>query len=177
MLSKTINVAAFQIGWFAAVLGAAQGRPWLGVVVISAVLTLHLSVSSNWRPELVLSLCAALLGFVFDTTLIAVGAISPIPYGFPEPLSSLWMVMLWVNLATTLNVSMRWLVGRYFLAASLGGVGGPMAYYSGAKLGAMTRMPDPGNLLCIGIAWAIALPLLCGAASMINERFRGSTKA
>jgi hypothetical protein len=168
-----INITAFQVAWFAAVLGAANGLPWLGVIVIPAVLILHLILSSNWRPELLLAFCAALLGFVFDSTLIAAGAFSPIPYGFPEPLSSLWMVMLWVNLATSINVSMSWLSGRYVLAAMFGAVGGPMAYYSGAKLGAMTRMPNPGNLLCIGIAWAIALPLLFWAAGMINERFRG----
>jgi len=48
-----------------------------------------------------------------------------------------------------------------------------LAYYSGAKLGAMTRLPEPGGLLWIGVAWAIALPLLYGAARKINERFHG----
>jgi len=40
----------------------------------------------------------------------------------------------------------------------------------------MTRLPDPGGLLGIGIAWAIALPLLYGAAKMLTERFHGSDK-
>jgi tetrahydromethanopterin S-methyltransferase subunit D len=83
------------------------------------------------------------------------------------------MVMLWVNLATTMNVSMAWLRGRYALGAVFGAIGGPLAYYSGAKLGAMTRLPEPGGLLWIGVAWAIALPLLYGAARKINERFHG----
>ncbi len=32
-----LNFAAFQIGWFACVLGAANGFPWLGPVVVAAV--------------------------------------------------------------------------------------------------------------------------------------------
>jgi hypothetical protein len=83
------------------------------------------------------------------------------------------MVMLWVNLATTMNVSMGWLRSRYALAAVFGAIGGPMAYYSGAKLGAMSRLPDPSGLLSVGIAWAIALPLLFGIASILNVRFPG----
>lgn len=174
MLRKTINIIAFQIGWFSAVLGAAHGKPWLGVAVILAVLGLHLFLSSDWRPELLLALCAAVMGFAFDSALIAANAFTPVPYLFPVPFSSLWMVLLWVNLAATLNVSMAWLRDRSLQAALFGAAGGPLAYYSGAKLGAMSRIPDPAQLLEIGVAWAVALPLLSGAARLINERFRGS---
>lgn len=175
-MRKIINFIAFQAAWFAAVLGAAHGMPWLGVVVVPAALALHLALSTNWRPELLLALFAAVTGFVFDSALIAAGAFSPGPYFFPTPFSSLWMVMLWVNLAATMNVSMGWLRGRYALAAVFGAIGGPVAYYSGAKLGAMTRLPDPGGLLGIGIAWAIALPLLYSVAANIDNRFRGTGK-
>jgi hypothetical protein len=169
-LRKAINFIAFQTAWFAAVLGAGSGMPWLGVIAVPLVLALHLALSYDWRPELLLALSAAVMGFVFDSVLIAAGAFSPIPYLFPAPFSSLWMVMLWLNLATTLNVSLGWLRRRYAIATVFGAIGGPMAYYSGAKLGAMTRLPDPSDLLGISIAWAIALPLLFGMASKINER-------
>jgi len=175
-LRKAINFIAFQSAWFAAVLGAANGMPWLGVVAVPLALGLHLALSPDWRPELLLAFCAAGIGFVTDTLLIAAGAFSPIPYLFPAPYSAFWMVMLWVNLATTMNVSMAWLSGRYGLAALFGAIGGPTAYYSGAKLGAMTRLPEPGGLLAISIAWAVALPLLYGAAKMLMERFHGLDK-
>ena len=175
-MRKIINFIAFQSAWFAAVLGAANGMLWLGVVAVPLALVLHLALSPDWRPELLLALTAAGMGFAADTLLIAAGAFSPIPYLFPVPFSSLWMVMLWVNLATTMNVSMAWLRGRYGLAALSGAIGGPMAYYSGAKLGAMTQLPDPSGLLSIAIAWAIALPLLYGVAKMLMERFHGLDK-
>jgi hypothetical protein len=165
-LRKIINFTTFQAAWFDTVLGAAHGMPWLGVIAVPAALALHLALSPDRRPEFLLAIIAASTGFVFDSILIAAGAFSPIPFGFPEPLSSLWMVMLWVNLGTTLNVSLAWLRGRYALGAVFGAIGGPMAYYSGAKLGAMTRLPDPAGLIGIGVAWAIAFPLLL----CVNER-------
>jgi len=168
-----INFIMFQAAWFAAVLGAAHGMPWLGVIAVPLALALHLALSRDWRPELLLAFTAAVMGFLADSVLIATGVFSPVPYLFPPPFSSLWMVMLWVNLAATLNASMAWLRGRYALAAVFGAVGGPLAYYSGAKLGAMTRLPDPGGLLGIGIAWAIALPLLYRVALLINDQRTG----
>jgi hypothetical protein len=171
-LRKAINFIVFQAAWFAAVLGAAHGMPWLGVVAVPMALALHLALSPGWRPELLLALAAAGTGFVFDSILIAAGMFSPVPYILPSPFSSLWMVMLWVNLATTMNVSMGWLRGRYVLGLVFGAIGGPLAYYSGAKLGAMTRLPDPRGLLGTGIAWAIALPLLL----VVNERLQKRAK-
>ena len=171
-LRKIANFITFQAAWFAAVLGAAHGMPWLGVVAVPLALALHLALSPDWRPELLLALAAAVTGFVFDSILIAAGMFSPVPYILPSPFSSLWMVMLWVNLATTMNVSMGWLRGRYVLGLVFGAIGGPLAYYSGAKLGAMTRLPDPRGLLGTGIAWAIALPLLL----VVNERLQKRAK-
>ena len=171
-MRKAINFIVFQAAWFAAVLGAAHGMPWLGVVAVPMALALHLALSPGWRPELLLALAAAGTGFVFDSILIAAGMFSPVPYILPSPFSSLWMVMLWVNLATTMNVSMGWLRGRYVLGLVFGAIGGPLAYYSGAKLGAMTRLPDPRGLLGTGIAWAIALPLLL----VVNERLQKRAK-
>ena len=171
-MRKVANFIAFQAAWFAAVLGAAHGMPWLGVLAVPIALALHLALSPDWRPELLLALAAAATGFVFDSLLIAAGMFSPVPYILPSPFSSLWMVMLWVNLATTMNVSMGWLRGRYVLGLVFGAIGGPLAYYSGAKLGAMTRLPDPRGLLGTGIAWAIALPLLL----VVNERLQKRAK-
>ena len=170
-MRKVINFIAFQAAWFAAVLGAAHGMPWLGVVAVPAALALHLMLSPDWRPELLLAIAAAGTGFVFDSILIALGMFSPVAYIFPAPFSSLWMVMLWVNLGTTLNVSMAWLRGRHVLAALFGAVGGPMAYYSGAKLGAMTAIPPVNALLAIGVAWAFAFPLLLKINEVVQKQF------
>jgi hypothetical protein len=170
-MRKIINLIVFQAAWFAVVLAAAHGYAWLGVLAVLAGLALHLALSPDRIPEFLTALSAAVIGFCIDSALITAGVFSPIPHVFPAPLSSLWMVMLWVNLATTLDLAMGWLRGRYVLAAIFGAIGGPLAYYSGAKLGAMTALPPVTSLIVIGAAWAVALPLLYRMAKLIHDRF------
>jgi hypothetical protein len=170
-MSTILNFILFQIAWFAAILGASHGMPWLGVVAVPVFVMLNLVITGNWKQTLLLCLAAAIIGFFTDTTLIVFGVFSPVPFPWPLPFSPLWMVMLWVNLAMTLNESMAWLRARYLLGAIFALIGGPMAYYSGAKLG-VAALPVFTDLLVIGIAWAVAFPVLL----WINELLRRRSK-
>ena len=71
-----INFIAFQVGWFACVLGAANGVAWLGPVVVAAVVALHLARARRPLPEFWLVCCAMALGLVADTLLLATGWLS-----------------------------------------------------------------------------------------------------
>src|SRR5512135_1708871 len=168
-MRSVVNFIAFQIGWFAAVLGAGHGMPWLGVVVVPLVLLCNLVLSADWRQELVVALGAAVMGFSVDTGLVAAGVFTPVPFLLPRPFSPIWMVMLWVNQATTLNGCMAWLRGRYLAGALFGAVGGPLAYLSGAKLGAAS-LPSTNGLVILGITWACAFPALLAAADFARRR-------
>jgi hypothetical protein len=56
---------------------------------------------------------------------------------------------------------LAWLRGRYVLDALLGAAGGPLAYYLGARLGAIAFPDPPGlGLAIVAAAWALAVPLL-----------------
>ena len=167
MTFKTaISLIAFQVGWFATVLGAAHERAWLGLVVVPAILALHLFLSKDWRRELALAVAVGLLGFVVDSALVSTAVFAPIPFVWASPpWSPPWMAMLWVNQAVALNASLAWMRGRYLLGALLGAIGGPLAYLSGAKLGAMLRLPSHHGLLIIGITWAVAFPVLQALAA------------
>ena len=157
---KAVNVVLFQAAWFAAVLGAARGMFWLGPVAMIPVLAVHLALQENRRGELKLLLAAGLLGVTLDTAFVAEGIFTPLQHLFPRPFSPPWMICLWLNFAATLNVSMVWLRGRYLLAALFGAVGGPLAYYSGAKLGATEALPTTTGMLLLAIGWGLMTPLL-----------------
>jgi len=165
---KVINVALFQAAWFAAVLGAARGMLWLGPLAMVPTLAIHLALQENRRGEVKLLLAAGLLGLIFDTALVAGGVFTPLQHLFPRPISPPWMICLWVNFAATLNVSMAWLRGRYVLAAVFGAVGGPLAYCSGAKLGATETLPTTTGMLLLTIGWGIMTPLLVWFAKIIH---------
>jgi hypothetical protein len=168
-MRSVVNFIAFQIGWFAAVLGAGHGMPWLGVLIVPLVLLLDLVLSADWRQELIVALAAAVMGFAVDTGLVAAGVFAPVPFLVPRPFSPLWMVMLWVNQATTLNSCMAWLRERYLAGSLFGAVGGPLAYLSGAKLGAAS-LPSTKGLVILGITWAVAFPALLAMVEFVRRR-------
>ena len=170
---KLINVALFQAAWFAAVLGTVRGMLWLGPVAMIPTLAIHLALQENRRGEVKLLLAAGVLGFLFDTAFAAGGVFTPLQHFFPRPFSPPWMICLWLNFAATLNVSMAWLRGRYLLAVLFGAIGGPIAYYSGAKLGATEALPTTTGMLLLAIGWGLMTPLLVWLA----QAFSGSKKA
>jgi hypothetical protein len=53
-MRSVVNFVAFQIGWFAAVLGAGHDMPWLGVVIVPLVLLVNLALlgASTVQPTL-----------------------------------------------------------------------------------------------------------------------------
>lgn len=161
-----INIVSFQLGWFACVLGAARGSPWFGPLLVALVLALHLRLTQDRVGEVRLLVFAGLAGFLLDSAQAAAGTFSfptaAVPTWWNLPwLSPPWMVALWPNFATTLHTSLAWLVGRYRLAALLGVLGGPLSYYAGARLGALSFPQElVTSLLVIGLVWAIALPTL-----------------
>lgn len=163
-------MALFQGAWFAAVLGAAAGRHWLGPAAVALVVAIHLALTDNRPGETKLLLTTGVLGFFFDTALVAGGVFLPLAHLLPRPFSPLWMVALWLNFATTLNVSLAWLRSRYLLAALFGAVGGPLAYYSGARLGATEALPTTGAMLILAAGWGVMTPLLVGAANYFRRQ-------
>lgn len=159
------NFIAFQIGWFACVLGGASGWPILGVAVAAVIIALHLRRAARPRQEAVLIALNGLLGFLADSLLTGLGLLQ-FPSGqFHPQLAPYWMVAMWMLFATTFNVSLRWLKGRLGLAALLGMVAGPLAYYGGAQLGGAAFAKPLAGLIAVAGVWTLALPLLLAIAN------------
>ncbi|MGB5202220.1 MAG: DUF2878 domain-containing protein, partial [Sedimenticolaceae bacterium] len=83
-------------------------------------------------------------------------------------LAPYWIVAMWMGFATTLNVSLGWLKGRYWLAALFGAVGGPLAYLAGAKLGGITLISSEAALTALALGWATIMPLLMYLAARLD---------
>jgi hypothetical protein len=167
--SRLCNLAAYQLAWFACVLGAAHGMASAGAVVALAVAGVHLALHRN-AAELRLLGYAAAIGFAADSVPVATQYVhfdSPGLSGW----APWWMVTLWVAFATTLNHSLRWLMSRAWIAALAGAIGGPLAYLAGAKLGALTIATPAPALLLVAALWAGAMWLL----HMITRADRGTT--
>ncbi|WP_240031972.1 DUF2878 domain-containing protein [Pseudomethylobacillus aquaticus] len=165
-----INFIAFQLGWLACVIGAAQGMPWLGPLVALVVVLWHLRHKADAGRELSWILAAVAVGSLFDQALLSLGWISFVSSSWPAWLLPAWMVSLWLLFCTTLNVSMRWMHGRWLIAMVFGAVGGPLAYLAGAKLGAMSLLDTEAMLIALAIGWGCLMPALL----WLSARFDGN---
>ncbi|MBK1644012.1 hypothetical protein CKO25_04945 [Thiocapsa imhoffii] len=168
-----LNLVAFQIGWLACVLGGAHQQPWLGVVVVALVVAYHLKQCVAPGRELRLLLIMGVMGAVWDGMLVRFGFLD-YPSGlFVAWLAPVWIIAMWVGFATTLNVSLAWLKGRWGLAVVLGGLAGPLAYYAGYRLGGV-YFPDLFvAMVVLAGGWSFLMPVSLWFA----QRFDGTMRA
>jgi hypothetical protein len=171
------NFLMFQAGWFATVLGAANGAPWIGPVVVLAIVAIHLRSARRPQSEALLVASAVALGLVADSLLLATGWIAYPNGGWVPGLAPYWIVGLWALFATTLNVSMGWLSGRMLLAALFGAIGGPLSYLAGARLGAMTFVDTTAAVIALAVCWAMMMPILMKLAAYFDRPDRRSRPA
>jgi len=165
-----LNLISFQIGWFACILGAANGIFWLGPLVVCILFSVHLRLTKNFFREIALGLIISLVGFLTDTLLTLSNVYSPVPNYFEPPWSPPWLIFMWLNFATLINVSIKWLSRNYLFSAILGGIGGAIAYYSGDAFGALQYIePVFSNIVITGIVWAGLTPLFFFVSSHINR--------
>jgi hypothetical protein len=163
------NLAAFQVGWFACVLGGAQRWPWLGTAVVAGLIGIHLLLAARPVDELKLVAAAAFLGFAWDSVLVASGLLVYPSGVLLAGTAPHWIVAMWANFATLPNVSLRWLKGRPVLASVLGGLGGPLAFYAGSALGGVQFTSAALALLALGLGWALLMPALMA----LSQRYDG----
>ncbi len=171
-MGMLVNFTAFKIGWLSSVIGGAQQMPWLGPLAALVVLSIHFYMAHRPSREIVLIVCAAALGAVFDSALLAAGWVQYSSGLFSDYVAPYWIITMWMLFATTLNVSLRWMRARPALAVVFGLFGGPLAYIAGQKLGGITLVNEVAALTALGIGWAIIMPTLL----WLSKNFDGIEK-
>ncbi|EIC23218.1 DUF2878 domain-containing protein [Thiorhodovibrio frisius] len=155
-----INFVLFQIAWLLCVMAGAQDQPMLALLAMTTAVGVHLVRAPRPLPELLLMVLTGWFGALWDGTLAGFGWLTYPSGQFATWLAPHWLIGLWVLFATLLNISLRWLKGRYALAAGLGAIGGPLAFLAGEQLGGVS-FPDPVIAFpAISIGWFFATPFL-----------------
>ena len=163
------NFAAFQVGWFACVLGAAHNWPWAGTATAAVVVAWHATHAARPLRELKLVAIAMLIGALWDSSLSMLGWLAYTSGTLIAGTAPHWILAMWALFATTLNVSLNWLKGRWLTASLLGAIAGPLAYLAGARLGAVVLVDPALAMIALGIGWAVITPLL----SLLARRYDG----
>ena len=166
-----VNLALYEAGWFACVLGAAWGHGGAGAALAGCLFLTHLALAKDRTGEAKLAAVCAALGFFLDSAQALAGRLSftgPF-FASQATLAPVWVVALWLQLGTTLRFSLGWLSQRYLLAAALGAAGGPVAFLAGERLGAATwGEPRWMTALSLAFVWGLATPTLVFAADRIG---------
>ncbi len=159
-----VNAIAYQLVWFAAVIGANHDLAWPGVLAALVFLTATLRSSPHRALDLRLITLAMLCGLVIDTAcawleLVHYAAPMAGPWPFIAPS---WILALWASFSATLTRSMRWLLPRPWLGVLLGALGAPLAYRGAAALGTSVILIPPTwqALVALGTGWAVAMAML-----------------
>lgn len=159
-----------QVVWFACVLGAARGLPFLGTLAGLAFVGWHLSrAGDEVRSEAALIVAAGALGAAIDVALLRSGALHYASGEWIPGLGPHWMIALWMAFGATLNVAYRWLRGRWFAAALMGAVFGPLSYWAGMRLGGVVFPQSlEVGLASLSLAWLLAFPALVWLAERLT---------
>jgi len=166
-----LNVALFQAGWFACVVGAAKGYAWLGVVAAGVALAAHGVLARQASTEFQLIAQVTVVGMLVDSLLLVTGWLAYPSGVLVSGVAPYWIAALWAMFATTLNVSMRWLRGRAWLAMALGAMGGPLSYWGAARLGAVQFVEPQPLVIALALIWGAAMP----ACMWLAQKFDGVT--
>jgi hypothetical protein len=171
MMNLWINAIFYQAAWLVTIAGAAHGWWWAGPAAVVVFAAWQLAVSAQRRADLLLMTYAAVIGFVIDSAFAQSHLLS---YAAATPwvnLAPVWIVALWISFALTLNHSLAYLKAHPLAAATLGGIGAPLAYLAAARWGAIAfATPGWSALILLAAVWAVLTPALCRLAQALSPR-------
>ena len=160
MKNILVNIILFQIGWFACVLTAASNQPLVGALISLLIIVSHVLISKQYKQEIRIIVIAMVIGLFWDSLIVSAGWITYTSGMFSDFMAPYWIVLMWALFATTLNYSLSWMKEKLLLSVVFGAIAGPLAYYAGAKLGAVEFINDIYALVTLSIGWAIFTPML-----------------
>jgi hypothetical protein len=165
-VNNWINMVFYQATWIASVAGAGHGRWWPGLVVLLAFAAWQLTVSQWPRADIVLVIAVSIIGFGIDSIFLQRGLMQFAGSDSWPEVSPVWMIALWTSFALALNHSLAFLQQRPLLAALLGCVGAPLAYWAaGNGWHALTFGSRPLlSVALIAVTWAVLMPLFSNLA-------------
>jgi hypothetical protein len=176
-MALLVNFIGFQVGWFACVLGAANDKELLGMIIALGIVIYHVVNQGDSRKELKLVLAATVIGLLWETWVLNLNILRYPSH--PEALfwAPTWLIMMWALFATTINLSMGWLKDRWVLAVFMGAIFGPLAFVAGEKLGAVVFLDSTLSMITLAIGWGLLMPLLLWIAERINHNFNSQENA
>ena len=169
-MKKLINFIQFQVVWFLCIFGAAHQFELIAVLISAGIIAWALLTSEHRTHDYGMILVGSVLGIVIDSALISFNLIT-FTSSYWTSVAPLWMTPIWIALVLTLQSSMGWLNGRYFVAGILGAISGPFAYWAGVRMGAGVFVDFTAAIISLSVIWLIITPVLFYLSSLFKARY------
>lgn len=163
MRSSVKSVTYFllgQAGWFACVLSAARGVPWVGAVPVGLAVVAHAATAPRPGTEVRFILAVTALGGLWDSLLVRSNLLAYPSGMLAAGTAPYWILALWALFAAQFNTTYVWLKRRIAVAALLGAIAGPLTFHGGASLGALRFMQPWPATIALFLGWGCLLPLI-----------------
>jgi hypothetical protein len=148
----------YHVAWLACVKEPTLKLDGLGLITVTFSTLIHLALFPQRSLLLRTAAWASVWGLFADAVLMRSGVLvfaSPIAGGWLPPV---WMVALWWNFGLLCVAALDWLAKSPQWAVLFGVVGGPLAYYGGAAMGAVTfGVPLPYALTAVAVEWGLTM--------------------
>ena len=152
--SKFLNIIVFNLLW----VGLVIGRDSL-IHITLTILLIYLGCLLRFSDLKVHQiLLPALIGITIDSSLTFFGI-----FIFPESnlIIPFWLIVLWINFSTTLNLSISFIGKSKLVAFGLGATALPFNYTVGERLGAVIfGEPYFFSILILVLVWSVSFPIL-----------------
>jgi hypothetical protein len=153
------NLILYDAAWTIAALAAARANLALGIGAMLAVAVVHVVLRVYAPREFPTLLLGVLLGSAADTLWLALGLFHLTSEPANLALSAAWFLSLWLGFSSVIAVSLRWMWPRPAIGFLFGALGGPLAYFIAAKIGAITfAEPMWPSLAAVSAQYAIIIP-------------------
>tara|TARA_S200000501_G_C20866436_1_gene762075 strand:+ start:179 stop:688 length:510 start_codon:yes stop_codon:yes gene_type:complete len=159
MKSKLFNIIGFQSCWWACVLGVVNDLQYLGPILMSVFLLIHLLFFKKNNKEIHLILGVGLFGVLVDTIFLNLNIVE-YEYPISNLIAPLWIIYMWLGFASTINHSLYWLNNNYIIMFFSGLIFGPLSYIAGLEFGALNFEKSFFVFVIIGFSWAIIMPII-----------------
>lgn len=163
------NFAIFQGAWFLCVLRPDAISAWITLGLVGAHLLIFSQAPEREARFLVM---AAVLGICIDTLWQNLGVLQFPAHEGPYASGMIpgWLMAIWLIFATTLHHSLRWIGDHRWLPVILAPIGGPFAYWSASRLGAIEIGHGALGLVLLAIGWLLIFPTQLGLMKWMENR-------
>lgn len=151
MIHVVVNAILFQLAWFSLVMD----KILLGSLCVTAMMAHVIWQAKHTYRVLIFLCCVVSLGVISDTGLSMLSVYEFQNTTLDFPFIPIWLVLLWIGFALTLNLALNWLVSQLKFSLILFSVFGPLSYWLGSQLNPQAISVSMNYLPLIVLQWGI----------------------